>query len=81
MGVCCAPILKQELIQTQKKTMIESRTNEVQEQRGEIHTLLPTVPCNVVYNEDCMKGLKRFPDKYFDLAVVVSKYFRIFVAN
>ena len=80
MGVCCAPILKQELIQTQK-TMIESRTNEVQEQRGEIHTLLPTVPCNVVYNEDCMKGLKRFPDKYFDLAVVVSKYFRIFVAN
>ena len=73
MGVCCAPILKQKLIQTQE-TMIESRTNEVQEQRGEIHTLLPTVPCNVVYNEDCMEGLKRFPDNYFDLAVVDRPY-------
>lgn len=54
--------------------MIETKTNEVQNNRGEIHPLLPTVPCNVVYHEDCMDGLKRFPDKYFDLAVVDPPY-------
>ena len=39
-----------------------------------IDPLLPTVPCNVVYHEDCMEGLKRFPDNYFDLAVVDPPY-------
>lgn len=32
-------------------------------------TVLPDVPYSVVYNEDCVEGMKRFPDKYFDLAV------------
>ena len=27
-----------------------------------------------VYNEDCMIGMKRYPDKYFDLAVVDPPY-------
>ena len=26
------------------------------------------------YNMDCMKGVKEFPDKYFDLAVVDPPY-------
>jgi len=39
-----------------------------------IQPVLPTVPCNVVYHEDCMEGLKRFPDNYFDLAVVDPPY-------
>lgn len=54
--------------------MIEAKTNEVQNNSGETHPLLPTVPCNVVYHEDCMEGLKRFPDNYFDLAVVDPPY-------
>ena len=54
--------------------MIETKTNEVQNNSGETHPLLPTVPCNIVYHEDCMEGLKRFPDNYFDLAVVDPPY-------
>lgn len=26
------------------------------------------------YNEDCMKGMREFPDKYFDLAIVDPPY-------
>ena len=26
------------------------------------------------YNRDCMKGMKEFPDKYFDLAIVDPPY-------
>lgn len=29
---------------------------------------------NVVYNMDCMEGMKQYPDKYFDLAVVDPVY-------
>ena len=29
---------------------------------------------NVAYNMDCMEGMKQFPDKYFDLAVVDPPY-------
>ena len=29
---------------------------------------------NVVYNMDCMKGMKEYPDKYFDLAIVDPVY-------
>lgn len=29
---------------------------------------------NVAYNEDCMKVMARYPDKYFDLAVVDPPY-------
>lgn len=28
------------------------------------------------YNMDCMEGMKEFPDKYFDLAVVDPEYGR-----
>ena len=29
---------------------------------------------NVVYNMDCMEGMKDYPDKYFDLAIVDPPY-------
>lgn len=29
---------------------------------------------NIVYNEDCMVGMARYPDKYFDLAIVDPPY-------
>ena len=29
---------------------------------------------NVAYNMDCMDGMKQYPDKYFDLAVVDPPY-------
>jgi len=29
---------------------------------------------SIVYNEDCVEGMKRYPDKYFDLAVVDPPY-------
>jgi len=28
-----------------------------------------------------MEGMKQYPDKYFDLAIVISKYLCIFVSN
>ena len=33
------------------------------------------VPLSEVYLEDCMTGMKRYPDKHFDLAIVMSNYF------
>ena len=36
--------------------------------------VLPAVPSSVVYNEDCVEALKRFNDKYFDLAIVDPPY-------
>ena len=32
------------------------------------------MPTSVVFNEDCMKVMSRYPDKYFDLAVVDPPY-------
>ena len=29
---------------------------------------------SVTFNMDCMEGLRRYPDKYFDLAVVDPPY-------
>jgi len=29
---------------------------------------------SIVYNEDCVQGMKRYPDKYFDLAIVDPPY-------
>jgi site-specific DNA-methyltransferase (adenine-specific) len=29
---------------------------------------------NIVYNEDCMTGMARYPDKYFDVAIVDPPY-------
>ena len=34
-----------------------------------------------LYNDDCMEVMKTFKDKQFDLAIVMSKYFCIFVSN
>lgn len=31
-------------------------------------------PISEVYNEDCVQGMKRFPDKFFDLAIVDPPY-------
>ena len=31
-------------------------------------------PFSIVFNEDCVQGLKRFADKYFDLAIVDPPY-------
>ena len=36
--------------------------------------MLPAVPSSVVYNEDCVEALKRFPENYFDLAIVDPPY-------
>ena len=36
------------------------------------NTVLGAVP-SVVYNEDCVEGLKRFDDNYFDLNIVTGK--------
>lgn len=32
------------------------------------------MPVSEVYNEDCMIGMRRFPDKFFDLAIVDPPY-------
>ena len=40
--------------------------------------VLPAVPSSVVYNEDCVEALKRFPDNYFDLAIVDPPYSETF---
>jgi site-specific DNA-methyltransferase (adenine-specific) len=32
------------------------------------------MPLSETYNEDCIAGMKRYPDKYFDLAVVDPPY-------
>ena len=34
-----------------------------------------------LYNCDCMELMKNTPDKYYDLAIVISKYLCIFVSN
>ena len=31
-----------------------------------------------LYNCDCMEYMKDIPDKYYDLAIVISKFFIIF---
>lgn len=31
-------------------------------------------PLSIVYNEDCVEGMKRYPDGYFDLAIVDPPY-------
>jgi site-specific DNA-methyltransferase (adenine-specific) len=54
--------------------MIETMTNPNAANGHNIQPVLPTVPCNIVYHEDCISGLKRFPDNFFDLAVVDPPY-------
>ncbi len=46
----------------------------IEKQNGNFaNTVLGAVP-SVVYNEDCVEGLKRFSDNQFDLAVVDPPY-------
>ena len=46
----------------------------IEKQNGNFaNTLLGAVP-SVVYNEDCVEGLKRFSDNHFDLAIVDPPY-------
>ena len=33
------------------------------------------------YNGDNMEFMKNVPDKFYELAIVISKYFYIFVSN
>ena len=40
--------------------------------------MLPAVSSSVVYNEDCVEALKRFPENYFDLAIVDPPYSETF---
>lgn len=36
--------------------------------------MVDKVPLNEVFNEDCMAGMARYPDKFFDLAIVDPPY-------
>ena len=46
----------------------------IEKQNGNFaNTVLGAVP-SVVYNKDCVEGLKRFSDNYFDLAIVDPPY-------
>jgi site-specific DNA-methyltransferase (adenine-specific) len=46
----------------------------IEKQNGNFaNTLLGAVP-SVVYNEDCVEGLKRYADNHFDLAIVDPPY-------
>ena len=40
-----------------------------------------SLPFLSLFHADCMEIMKQYPDKYFDLAIVMSKYFCIFVSN
>lgn len=51
-----------------------NKNTDVQEATANtLYNVLPAVP-SIVYNDDCMHGLKRFPDKCFDLAIVDPPY-------
>ena len=46
----------------------------IEKQNGNFaNTVLGAVP-SVVYNEDCVEGMKRFSDNHFDLAIVDPPY-------
>jgi site-specific DNA-methyltransferase (adenine-specific) len=56
--------------------MNDNLTTNVQLENGSpafAKPVLGAVP-SVVYNEDCVEGLKRFDDNYFDLAIVDPPY-------
>lgn len=48
-------------------------SNQVENKGMEQSPVLGAVP-SIVYNEDCIQGMKRYPDKYFDLAIVDPPY-------
>jgi site-specific DNA-methyltransferase (adenine-specific) len=49
-------------------------TSQTNEPGMAYEPVLGTVPFSIVYNEDCVQGLKRFSDKHFDLAIVDPPY-------
>jgi site-specific DNA-methyltransferase (adenine-specific) len=53
-----------------RNTEVES----LQVSQPDAKPMLPAVPSSVVYNEDCVEGLKRFSDNHFDLAIVDPPY-------
>tara|TARA_R110002050_G_scaffold174876_5_gene307828 strand:- start:1918 stop:2703 length:786 start_codon:yes stop_codon:yes gene_type:complete len=53
--------------------MIKQLDSKKTQTKPECYTVLGSVP-SVVYNDDCKEGLKRFPDKYFDLAICDIPY-------
>ena len=55
--------------------MIDNSTNDKLENETPHfgNTLLGAVPSEV-FNEDCITVMKRYPDKFFDLAVVDPPY-------
>jgi site-specific DNA-methyltransferase (adenine-specific) len=53
--------------------MIDKDTNAKDCTANNLYNVLPAVS-SIVYNDDCMHGLKRFPDKCFDLAIVDPPY-------
>lgn len=51
------------------------KDNEILKDSGNgARPLLCAVPASEVFNEDCMAGMKRYPDGYFDLAIVDPPY-------
>ena len=65
-------------LETQKLNM-ETQFNNSTNVEDSTSARLTQNPCYVqpfseVYNEDCMQVMKRYPDKYFDLAVVDPPY-------
>ena len=52
---------------------LDKDTNAKDCTANNLYNVLPAVP-SIVYNDDCMHGLKRFPDKCFDLAIVDPPY-------
>ena len=48
--------------------------DKLKQEGNNANTLLGAVPFSEVYLEDCVKALKRFNDKHFDLAIVDPPY-------
>jgi site-specific DNA-methyltransferase (adenine-specific) len=48
--------------------------SSIENQNGNFANALLGAAPSVVYNEDCVEGMKRFPDKYFDLAITDPPY-------
>jgi len=51
----------------------DSLKNDAENKAGHFANVIGS-PQSVVYNEDCMEVMKRFPDKHFDLAIVDPPY-------
>ena len=61
-------------VELQMKLNRNTNVESLQVSPPDAKPMLPAVPSSVVYNEDCVEALKRFPDKHFDLAIVDPPY-------